>query len=104
MWRIHVHADDASGRPSKIRIVARHLTVQTMRLQLCLRENALNGRVAHPWVGRQLSTRPVRIAIRPLLLYTTRDPGLYHPCRGAGSTSLCLGSKPAIPLSSFLES
>jgi|GEM_PF-4604624 len=84
------------GLGFEIRIVARHVPLQPMRLQPRLRQDAMHAGFAYTNCG-QLANRPVGAAINRLRLYRPVRLGLRRWRHCLGRRPLILGSKLPIP-------
>jgi hypothetical protein len=66
--RIQVQPDDLSGFLFELRVIAGHVTVQSMRLQVCFTPHVPDQVFAHAQDSRHLAQRPMPGIIRWWLL------------------------------------
>ena len=71
--RFHIQPDYVGSFAFKVWIVARHISLQPMWLQPCLRQDAVHAGLAYAHFGRQLANRPVGSTIDRFLLHTGHE-------------------------------
>jgi len=75
--RVEVEAKDIGGLRFKLRIVARRVSLQTMRFHPGARPDPLHGRLAQPQGSSHLAARPMRRAVRWQVLQFLQHSRLY---------------------------
>src|SRR6266446_710549 len=76
-WRFEVEADDVARLGLKVRVVARHVAAQTMRLQPGAGPDPGHPVVAQPKFSSQLARAPVRRAIARTAPRVIKNPSLH---------------------------
>src|SRR5438552_4779881 len=76
--RVEVKTNDIGGLRLKLRIVARRVSLQTMRFHPRTHPDPLHGRLAQAQGSSHLAARPMRRALRRQVLQFLEDSRLYR--------------------------
>src|SRR3954465_61788 len=92
---IHIQSNDVGGLLLKLRIIAGHVSFESMGFEFGPHQHALHSALTQAQRRGQFSTRPVGTSVRWFLLSASKNAGLYGRCDGARLTPFMLPLQPS---------
>ena len=97
VWRTQIEPDDVGRLGFKLRIVACHISFQTVRFQARLLPDAMYGVFTDAKGDSLLTTTPMCGTVAGLLASGCQDPGSHRRCQHARALPRWKVSRPSTP-------